>query len=142
MTRSLLSVVLLSAAAITSAWGAQNDRVIPIAAEKKSTAPAPIELPFDLPKVPQGQQVRLSLDMRNDAAGYAGGFAWWPTITVNGSALVGPDLLNKRLDFFCKNGCDVSWVRAGTTQWLVLYSPDFSDAALTQPNPWGFFSED
>jgi hypothetical protein len=139
MNRSLLPVVLLLAAAISNSWGAQNDRVIPIAAEKRSNAPGTLELPFELQDVPQGKQVRLSLDMRNEVGGQ-GGFTWWASFAVNGTSIFGPDLLNKRLDFFCRNGCDVSWASGNT--WIVLYSSDFSNAATTRPDPWGFFPED
>jgi hypothetical protein len=103
-------------AALSSAYGAQNDRVIPIAAERRINAPGTLELPFDLTDVPPGKQVRLSLDMRNEAPAQ-GGFTYWASFTVNGSSILGPDLLNKRLDFFCRNGCDVSWAHGAAWRW-------------------------
>ena len=143
MNRSLLSVVLLLTAAISNSWGAQNDRVIPIAGEKKSTAPSVIELPFDLTDVPQGKQVRLSLDICNDMVNQdagQGGWTYWASFAVNGNSILGPDLLNKPIEFFIRNGSDLSW-DAGA-QWLTLYSRNFSNAAVTQPSPYGFFPED
>ena len=110
-----------------------------LAKEQTIRSPDSAQLPFDLPPLPKGQQVRLALDARVDWPSLSG-FNPWMTVHVNGHLLRGPQLLNKPVEFTTRNGVDFVWDKAG--RWTVLYSPDFSDVVRTHPMPWGFADTD
>jgi hypothetical protein len=88
-----------------------------------------------LPKVGAGQQVRLSMLTRVDWPGLAG-FNPWSAVSVNGRELRNKDLVNKPSEFTCRTGVEGTWAKGPL--WVLLYSQDFSDQAMTYPMPWGF----
>jgi len=109
---------------------------------KKTTA----ELTFELPPFQPGDQVRLSLLAR---VNYPYACANNPalTMTVNDQPVVGRDLLNKPLDYHCKNGREAFWATANGRSWLLFSWPDFSveqvkayesPYAITETDPFHF----
>lgn len=117
-------LILLIAVASTAADAGQ-DRVIVLAASQVVPKSSTAELSFSLPDVRQGEQVRLALDAR---VNYSGWCANNPAMVaaVNGSAILGADLINKPLEYHCKNGRDAFWSTPGGSSWLLFSWPDFS----------------
>ena len=91
-------------------------RVIPLAdkqiVQKQTTA----DLKFELPEIPIGQQVRLVMDVRVE---YPSWCANNPAMemAVNGSHVVGNDLLNKPLAYYVRNGGDSAWATPKGFSW-------------------------
>ena len=115
-----IPVAVLLMAGVAGALGAATSRTLVSVDEKKWSAPGIQEIPFDLPDAPGGQQVRLSVDIRNEAAAYYGGFAHWLKVSVNGATVLGPDLLNKRFDFFCRRPSRSSTTCTRSRQWRFV----------------------
>src|SRR3990170_2857481 len=128
MTALLSSLVVLLAVAVPG-----DAMEVVLAKEKRTKSPATVELEFELPEIPEGQQVRLALDARIDWPGLAGSNPWI-IVGVNGTDLRGPDLLNKAVEFTMLCGMDTTWVHG--VSWRILYSPDFSDAVRTLRVPF------
>lgn len=102
-----------------------------IAAEQRIPSPGSADLSFALPAVPPGEQVRLSAEARIDWPNLAGNNPWM-VVAVNGASITGDALLNKPLEFIMASGQDTTWARGSV--WRLVYSPDFSNAARTDPN--------
>lgn len=128
-----------------SACTGENQRFL-LSAEQVVRKKTTVELPFRLPDIPEGQQVRLSLDAR---VHYSHWCANNPamTATVNGKHIVGADLLNKPLEYRCKNGRDASWATLRGNSWRLFSWPDFdlervkvyeSPYAILEVNPFEF----
>lgn len=96
--------------------------------------------------VPAGQQVRLTLDARVN-------YPYWcannsaMVATVNGKPIVGADLLNKPLEYHCKNGRDAAWASLRGSSWQLFSWPDFdlakvkafeSPYSITETDPFHF----
>jgi len=115
----LLTTAILMAATVdkSSAIVLTKEQVV----KKKTTT----ELSFDLPEAKEGQQVCLSLDVRVN-------YPYWcannpaMTMEVNGKPVVGRDLINKSLDYQCKNGREAFWTTPNGSSWLLFSWPDFS----------------
>ncbi|MBM4044465.1 MAG: hypothetical protein FJ279_05070, partial [Planctomycetes bacterium] len=97
----------LTLGCVGSACSGENLRLL-LSAEQTVRKKTTAELPFNLPDIGKGQQVRLSLDARVNYS-YACANNPAMTATVNGRYVVGADLLNKPLEYHCKNGRDASW---------------------------------
>jgi len=135
----------LTLGCVGSACSGENLRLLLSAEQivrKKTTA----ELPFNLPDIGKGQQVRLSLDARVNYS-YACANNPAMTATVNGRYIVGADLLNKPLEYHCKNGRDASWATLRGNAWRLFSWPDFdfervkgfeSPYAVAEVNPFEF----
>jgi hypothetical protein len=112
--------------------------------EKRSPFPEKFSSSFELPAVPAGQQVRLSLDMRIDDSGF-GGSNGSLALNVNGDHAIGaPNLLNKRPFFVTADGGDAFWTNGGSegTVWRAIYAPDFSDRVRTERTAYGMPEDD
>jgi len=124
-------VVGLLAACVSHA----KESTMTLAPEARVKSGTSRDLTFDLAAIPAGQQVRLATDMRVDSTGLDG-FTPFMKMFVNKRSLLGPDLVNKPVDFVTRNGVDYAWMING--EWTVLYSPDFSDKVQTSIIPWSF----
>ncbi|MBI3920078.1 MAG: hypothetical protein HY318_01575, partial [Armatimonadetes bacterium] len=104
-------------------------QVIVLAKEQTVKKKTTSELSFDLPEIKQGQQVRLSLLVRVN-------YPYWcannpaMTMEVNGKPVVGRDLINKSLDYQCKNGREAFWTTPNGSSWLLFSWPDFDVAKV------------
>jgi hypothetical protein len=145
MKRTLTATVAVALVCLAG-LGAAEERRIPVAGEltvqKRTTA----EVTFELPAIPPGQQVRLSLDVRVN-------YPYWcannPAMVaaVNSQPIVGADLLSKPLEYHCRNGRDACWATLRGTSWLLFSWPDFdlakvkafeSPYAITEVDPFHF----
>lgn len=84
-----------------------------------------------------GKPVHLKLKARVQFANPAG-FSSPLVVTLNGSVLKAPQLVNKPAEFRMSNGSDLTWCFGQT--WRVPYSPDFSSKVDWAPIPekrWG-----
>ncbi|MBI2298702.1 MAG: hypothetical protein HYU66_07085 [Armatimonadetes bacterium] len=139
-TLPLPALVCLAAGCLSAAEPLR----IPLAAEQEVKKKTTAELRFDLPAVAAGQQVRLSLRARVQ-------YPYWCannvalTLTVNDHSVVGVDLLNKPLEYHCKNGRDAFWATERGNAWLLFTWPDFDVAkvaaydspyAITETDPF------
>ena len=76
------------------------------------------------------RQIRLVFEARldwKDLGGYTTGLE----IAVNGSAIHGSRLLNKPLRYKTRSGGGNVWCGLNEGTWMLMYSPDFSDAIKT-----------
>lgn len=106
-------LVALSATAGDAAQG----RAIVLASSQVVPKKTAAELSFNLPELRKREQVRLVLDAR---VNYSGWCANNPAMVaaVNGAPIVGADLVNKPLEYHCKNGRDAFWSpRSGGIQF-------------------------
>ena len=92
-------------------------------AEKQLVSPQTVAVPFDLPAVPAGQQVRLSLKARVHTPTF-GGHNPFLGVEVNGHPIGATQLVNKPIEFTCNDGSDAPWIGQDGT-WRLLYSPSF-----------------
>lgn len=127
------------AALLITMWSvvaiAKESAVIASFDEQRVKSPNTTALTFAVPEIPKGKQVRLSLDARVDWPGLEG-FNPWMVVQVNGHSLTGSSLINKPFEFKTRNGVECAWQQG--QNWIVLYSPDFSDTVRTRPMEWGF----
>ncbi|MFH1919040.1 MAG: hypothetical protein ABIP48_04015 [Planctomycetota bacterium] len=131
MAMNLTALITLLAAMVgPMAYGAE---VRIIAEERRTQSPATTTMAFELPAVPEGNQVRLGLKGRIDWKILAGSNPWL-LVTVNNDRLTGPDLINKPLEFTMLNGMDTTW--AYGPWWRICYAPDFTDELRTAKLPF------
>jgi hypothetical protein len=135
----MLSTLILCAGTMAAASPPAEDRSWLLARDGRVRSGERAVYRVSLPPIAPGQQARLSVRMRVDWPGLAG-FNPWTVIGVNGAALTCKDLINKPSEFTCRNGVEGTWARG--PQWVLLYSQDFSDQAVTLPIPWGFPNQD
>lgn len=141
--RAVLAAVL---PALWATPGRAQERTFLLAQERIVHKKATETLTLGLPAIPAGRQVRLALEVRVN-------YPYWcannPAMTaqVNGQPIVGADLLNKPLEYHCKNGRDAFWATPRGGSWLLFSWPDFdrekvkafdSPYAITEVDPFRF----
>lgn len=125
MVRKAIVAMAVTVASFSGAVCAGDAQVLAVVKEQVVGKKATAELPFDLPEVKRGQQVRLSIDVRVN-------YPYWcannpaMTMEVNGKPVVGRDLINKPLDYQSKNGREAFWTTPNGSSWLLFSWPDFS----------------
>ena len=130
MTMSRFWQVGLMAGMVGAAGVASAQETIKLAEDRQVPAQADTRFRFDLPKIPQGKQVRLCLDARIEW-GSLGGSTGAMNVHVNDKGLVGRHLVNKPLVFSMRNDWELAWGIETGCGYRLVYSPDFSDRLRT-----------
>lgn len=129
-----IAVVLFSTAALGSACACADWRH-GITDFHESHLPSRQEWQFELQRVSDSQQVRLSLKARINLRKLAGS-NYWMRIAINDHELVATDLLNKRPVFMFRGNVDLSWCIGG--KWRLVHAPDF---AITPAQKQGYYAD-
>jgi hypothetical protein len=101
----------------------------------------PVTYQFKI-KDAESRQIRLHLDVRYDwdrLFGYTNGMK----IYVNGQEVTGSRILNKTLKFKTRNGGGNCWAKPDSSNFNIMYSPDFSDKIQTDESfQYGLYEKD
>lgn len=99
--------------------------------EKRIVSPGQELVPFALPAVAEGEQVRLGLKARLDWPGGFGGHNPFLGVGINGQTVQPGQLVNKPPEFTMNDGSDASWWGQGA--WRLLYSGGFDQLFTDDP---------